>query len=131
MNTFLNQNIKYLRKQRNLSQEKLSKVVNKDRSLIGHWEGGTREVTLEDIIKISEFFDVSIDKIIGTNLANQKNEILENEYETNLKKYALSNGAQLLIDKTSPLSAESALKIQSEIQKILLEEVKENNILNI
>lgn len=126
MNVILSQNIKYLRKQRNMSQEKLSKIVNKDRSLIGHWEGGTREVTLDDLIKISEFFDVSIDKLLGIDLANQHNNIIENECEINLKKYALSNGAKLFIDKTSPLSAEAALKIQNEIQNILLEEVINN-----
>lgn len=123
MNILLSQNIKYLRKQRNMSQEKLSRIVNKDRSLIGHWESGSREVTLDDLIKISEFFDVSIDQLLGTDLINQQTNIVENEYEANLKKYALSNGAKLFIDKTSPLSAEAALKIQNEIQNILLEEI--------
>lgn len=126
MNLILSQNIKYLRKKRNMSQEKLSKIVNKDRSLIGHWEAGTREVTLDDLIKISGFFNVSIDQLLGIDLNNQHNDVVENEYEINLKKYVLSNGAKLFIDKTSPLSAEVALQIQNEIQNILLEEVINN-----
>lgn len=123
MKTYFKDNLKFLRKKYQLSQNDVAKIVNKERSLIGHWENGSRSVTLEDIIKLSGYFNITIDQLIGVDLSN---EIImkENELEHHLKQYALNYGVKLVIDKTSPLCAETALKIQNEIQQILLEEIK-------
>lgn len=123
MKTFFKDNIKFLRKKYKLSQNDIAKIVNKERSLIGHWENGARSVTLEDIIKLSGYFNITIDQLIGVDLSNEII-IKENELEHHLKQYALNYGVKLVIDKTSPLCAETALKIQNEIQQILLEEIK-------
>lgn len=123
MKTFFKDNIKFLRKKYKLSQNDVAKIVNKERSLIGHWENGSRSVTLEDIIKLSGYFNITIDQLIGVDLSNEII-IKENELEHHLKQYALNYGVKLVIDKTSPLCAETALKIQNEIQQILLEEIK-------
>ncbi len=123
MKTFFKDNIKFLRKKYKLSQNDIAKIVNKERSLIGHWENGSRSVTLEDIIKLSGYFNTTIDQLIGVDLSNEII-IKENELEHHLKQYALNYGVKLVIDKTSPLCAETALKIQNEIQQILLEEIK-------
>lgn len=123
MKTYFKDNLKFLRKKYKLSQNDIAKIVNKERSLIGHWENGSRSVTLEDIIKLSGYFNITIDQLIGVDLSNEII-IKENELEHHLKQYALNYGVKLVIDKTSPLCAETALKIQNEIQQILLEEIK-------
>ena len=123
MKTFFKDNLKFLRKKYQLSQNDIAKIVNKERSLIGHWENGSRSVTLEDIIKLSGYFNITIDQLIGVDLSNEII-IKENELEHHLKQYALNYRVKLVIDKTSPLCAETALKIQNEIQQILLEEIK-------
>lgn len=125
MKTFFKDNIKFLRKKFGLSQNDVAKIINKERSLVGHWENGSRSVTLEDIITLSGYFHISIEQLIGIDLSNQTN-ILENKVEQDLKQYVLNYGAKLIIDKSSPLCAESALKIQNEIQQILLDEIKIN-----
>lgn len=123
MKTFFKDNIKFLRKKYKLSQNDIAKIVNKERSLIGHWENGSRSVTLEDIIKLSGYFNITIEQLIGVDLSNQTIH-LENKEEKELKQFVLNYGATLFIDETSPLCAETALKIQNEIQQILLEEIK-------
>ena len=123
MKTFFKDNIKFLRKKYKLSQNDIAKIVNKERSLIGHWENGSRSVTLEDIITLSGYFHISIEQLIGSDLSNQKIH-LENKEEKELKQFVLNYGATLFIDETSPLCAETALKIQNEIQQILLGEIK-------
>lgn len=123
MKTFFKDNIKFLRKKYKLSQNDIAKIVNKERSLIGHWENGSRSVTLEDIIKLSGYFNITIDQLIGVDLSNQTIH-LENKEEKELKQFVLNYGATLFIDETSPLCAETDLKIQNEIQQILLEEIK-------
>ena len=53
---YLSSNIKYLRLSKNLTQEQLSKIVDKSRVLISQWESDSREITTEDIIKLSDYF---------------------------------------------------------------------------
>lgn len=70
----LSKNIKFLRLQKNLTQEDIAKVVGKARSLISAWESDDRDITTEDIIKLSNFFNVSMDDLVGKNLQlNEQN----------------------------------------------------------
>ena len=65
---YLSTNIKHLRMQKNMTQEELAKVVDKSRVLVSQWESDSREITTEDIIKLSNFFNVPMDALVGTNL---------------------------------------------------------------
>lgn len=58
-------NLKQLRIQNNMTQEELGKLLNKDYSTIGKWENGTRSPIMEDVIKISQIFNISLEKLIG------------------------------------------------------------------
>ena len=59
--------LKKLRIERNLSQEELGCIFNetKAQSTVGTWERGNREPSMEDIIEIAKYFDVSIDYLFG------------------------------------------------------------------
>ncbi len=63
-NNFSN-NLKYLRIQNNMTQEELGKKLGKDYSTIGKWENGSRSPIMEDVIKISQIFDISLENLIG------------------------------------------------------------------
>lgn len=65
-NNFSN-NLKHLRVQNNMTQEELGKILNKDYSTIGKWENGTRSPVMEDVIKISQIFNISLEKLVGDN----------------------------------------------------------------
>lgn len=74
-------NLKQLRIQNNMTQEELGKLLNKDYSTIGKWENGTRSPIMEDVIKISQIFNISLEKLIGdkfiyNNLSEVKKESL-------------------------------------------------------
>lgn len=60
-------NLKFLRLQRNITQEELGKRLGKDYSTIGKWENGTRFPIMEDVIKVAEFFNVSLTELIANN----------------------------------------------------------------
>lgn len=60
-------NLKFLRLQRNITQEELGKRLGKDYSTIGKWENGTRSPIMEDVIKIAEYFNVSLTDLISNN----------------------------------------------------------------
>lgn len=65
-------NLKFLRNKNNETQEDISNVVNKERSLIGHWEAGNREPTVEDIIKLSNHFHVAMHDLIEKDLRKKE-----------------------------------------------------------
>ena len=59
-------NIKRLRKLNNLTQKQLAEKLSRTQPYINQWEREERKPNVEDLIKMSEIFDVSIDEILGT-----------------------------------------------------------------
>lgn len=59
------QNISELRKQNNLSQQDLAKALNTTQRKVSYWENGKVEPDLETLWLLSDYFDVSIDYLIG------------------------------------------------------------------
>ena len=51
-----------------LTQDDIAKIVNKSRVLVSQWESDAREITTEDIIKISDYFNVPMDVLVGKDL---------------------------------------------------------------
>lgn len=66
-NNFSN-NLKHLRIQNGLTQEDLAKKLDKDYSTIGKWENGTRSPIMADVLKIADFFNVSLKDLIQNNM---------------------------------------------------------------
>lgn len=61
----LGNNIKYLRKQQKLSQQKLGDLIGASQTSVAHYELGTREPSLETLIKLSSLFNESVDYLLG------------------------------------------------------------------
>jgi transcriptional regulator with XRE-family HTH domain len=57
--------LKALREIKNLKQDELSKLLNIDRSTIGKWENDTSRPDFMKLLKISEYFGVSTDYLLG------------------------------------------------------------------
>lgn len=58
-------NIKFLRKQRKLSQAELAEILNVEQTAISRWEIGRTAPDLKSIKKMADFFEVSIDQLLG------------------------------------------------------------------
>lgn len=58
-------NLKNLRKERNLKQEEVAQILGITRAAFGHYEKGLREPDFATLQKLSDFFGVSIDYILG------------------------------------------------------------------
>ena len=61
-------NLKQLRKNRGLTQDKLAKIINISRSAISMYEIGESEPDFAIAIRLADFFNVSIDCLIGRDL---------------------------------------------------------------
>lgn len=57
-------NIKLLREARNLSQEALAEELKTSRQSIGGWESGRFEPQICMVIKVADFFEVSVDALV-------------------------------------------------------------------
>lgn len=58
-------NLKILRKRKNVSQKELSEYLNVSRSAYNMYESGTRSMNPAILSKLSDYFGVSIDTILG------------------------------------------------------------------
>ena len=58
-------NLRSLRESRGLSQEKLAELTGISKARIYTYETKTREPDIEGLIVLSDFFDVTIDYLVG------------------------------------------------------------------
>lgn len=61
---FLAQNLKYLREQRGLSQRAFSEEIGLSGSAVGMWETEERKPDIEMIIRLAEYFGVTLDDLV-------------------------------------------------------------------
>lgn len=57
--------LKKLRKEHNITQLKLPMDLNMNQNTISRYENGEREAGYKELIMIADYFDVSIDYLLG------------------------------------------------------------------
>lgn len=60
--------IKELRKTYNISQEKLAEEFEVERATISRWENGKTDPSNDDLLKLAQYFKVSLDYLLGRTL---------------------------------------------------------------
>ena len=69
----INNNIRYLRKKHGYTQAQFAEKINIKRSLVGAYEEGRADPPLNNLINISEVFNVDVDTLITKDIANLPN----------------------------------------------------------
>lgn len=57
--------IKELREEKGLSQKKLADSLGLSAGTVGNWESGIREPNFDTATKVADFFDVTVDYLLG------------------------------------------------------------------
>ena len=57
--------LRELRNERGISQQDLGKLVNMSKMAISHWESGHSEPSISQLVLLSDFFEVTVDYLIG------------------------------------------------------------------
>ncbi len=57
--------LKELRQEKNIGQVELAAKIGVSKGIISLWEQGKREPTLSSLISIADFFNITIDYLIG------------------------------------------------------------------
>ncbi len=73
--------IQKLRKQANMSQFQLGKVLGIAPSTLGMYETGKREPSLEVLNRIADYFNVSTDYLLGRSESSQENKHVDETVE--------------------------------------------------
>lgn len=74
----IGQNIKYLRRKHKMSQQVLSEKLGVPRSSLSDYEREHTQVSIENLIRLSDIFDVKIDDLVRKNLSHEGLEIIRN-----------------------------------------------------
>ncbi len=109
--------LKELREQKNLTQAQLSKFLNISASTIGMYEQG-RRFPDENLLKhISQYFNVSIDYLLGlTNIPNIIDDYIQ---KSNTNSYHINDDEQTLIKKYRQLKAEDKQIIDTMLERFV------------
>ncbi|MBR6703955.1 MAG: helix-turn-helix transcriptional regulator [Lachnospiraceae bacterium] len=81
MELTLADNIRSFRKARNLTQEQLSEVLNVTAGAVYKWEAGLSVPELNLIVEMADFFDVSVDVLLGYRMRDNRPEAAEARLE--------------------------------------------------
>lgn len=57
--------LKELRKEKNVTQTYISKILNVSKMAVSHWEKGNSEPSIEQLKILAKYFDVSVDYLVG------------------------------------------------------------------
>lgn len=76
-------NLKYLRKKHNLSQQAFAVILDIPRTTLGDYEREKTEPNIPMLLKMSAYFDVTVDNLVSEDLA--------------LEKYQIANSPQLKV----------------------------------
>lgn len=74
------ENLKYLRKESKLTQEKLAEQLNISRQAVTKWESGQAMPDIQNLKAMSEIFGVTIDSLVG-DVKNKKNSALKRKID--------------------------------------------------
>ena len=77
MNIYFGENLKTLRRQKNLTQEKLAEFLGISFQTVSKWERGDTYPDITMLPEIAGFFKVSVDELLGVNRAENEKEIEE------------------------------------------------------
>lgn len=79
----LGENLKRLRKERNLSQEQLAEMLNVSRQAISKWESNKTYPDIENLILLRNLFNVTLDDlIVNENKAEVEDTIVSSKLPT-------------------------------------------------
>lgn len=70
MKSNLNENIKFYRKEKNLTQEQLAEAMGVSVGAVSKWENGASAPELSLIMELADFFGISVDALLGYKVRN-------------------------------------------------------------
>ena len=106
--------LKELRIKKGLLQSDIAKIINKSERTVGFYETGERDMNTETLAKLADFFDVTIDYLLG------KSDIKKPDKDTEEFQFAYHSEMNGL----TPEEIADALRFYKEMKKKLNKDKK-------
>lgn len=103
--------LKILRKQKNLSQQRLADVLHISQQSVYKYENDITTPDIETLVNMADFFDTSVDYLIGYTDISHKIEPVSD--------YSLNSDEQQIIEKYRQLPSSNRKLIQKIIEELL------------
>jgi len=87
MENFFATNLKFLRDRHNITQSELAKKMNKDYSTIGKWELNQRTPIMADMMKLADFFNITVQDLVSKDLRIKNDDNTFDELELLFQKH--------------------------------------------
>lgn len=84
-------NLKLLRKQKKHTQEEISKIINTSITCYNYYEKEKREPTIETLCKLADFYNVTLDYLVGREFKNDIGYLTDKQYSAVLLLKQLDN----------------------------------------
>ena len=87
--------LKYLRKEKEISQEELAKVIHVTRQSVSKWETGTAYPDMEKMKILSDFYKISLDDLMNTEnviIGGYQQEVVEEDDQEDLEENLIVGG---------------------------------------
>ena len=68
--SIFSKNLRYLRKRGNHNQDEIALLFRKRANTIGNWENQKSEPSLTELMKLGEFFKISVEDLLQTDMEN-------------------------------------------------------------
>ncbi|MEI3337600.1 MAG: helix-turn-helix transcriptional regulator [Clostridium sp.] len=118
----INKRIRELRIEKELTQEDIAKMLNKSTNNISQYETGKRQPDINTIIKIAEYFNVSIDYLMGR---TETRELADDFIKKNLK---LTDDEKKILSQYRNLNKEGEKQAKEYLEYLAQKYIKNNNV---
>ena len=96
--------LKLLREEQCIQQKELAEHLDYVGSAISNYETGRNEPSLRQLVKIAEFFDVSVDYLVGHSDVKKPGERFDfNEIYKNFEKISLAQALKIVSEHQSQI----------------------------
>ncbi len=107
METSFSENLLNLRKEKGISQKKAASDLGISQALLSHYEKGIRECGLNFVLKVSRYYDVSCDFILGADKNNNTKKTPTYKYP---EEKILSQSINILFSCLKKIGSKALLK---------------------
>lgn len=131
MNKSFGKTISYLRKEKGISQKEASEDLGISQSLLSHYEKGIRECSLEFVVKLADYYNVSCDYLLGRSAERNHTQIsISNEGNKamleNLNSKVIINNVEFIYRILTEINQRDITKNTSEILMVELYSIIRN-----
>jgi transcriptional regulator with XRE-family HTH domain len=88
--SIFSKNLRYLRKKGNHNQDEIAILFKKRANTIGNWENQKSEPSLTELMKLGDFFKISVEDLLHTDMESQSDPIIMSHDTSNSAKASVT-----------------------------------------